>query len=205
MSDTEQLRRWPHWVLEAALIVASVLLGFALAEFGAYRSDRQLAVRALANIEAELEHNLTSLEPFVPLHQAWAEALLNPASPRNGQAAIDVWFETRPDLPSGVGSPFPFLSQSAWDAALDSGVLRLFEYEVSQALSEVYRLQEIAGKNVDRLAEGALSLPSTFDPSSRDVSIRLLWLTLADIQSAEALLLGLYRTHLPLVRSAVER
>lgn len=43
---------------------------------------------------------------------------------------------------------------------------------------------------MDRLAKGALSSAATFDPASRAASVRLLWLTLADIQAAEQMLLA---------------
>ena len=48
---------------------------------------------------------------------------------------------------------------------------------------------------------------ATFDPASRVASVRLLWLTTLDIESAEAILLERYGKHLPMIRAAanVER
>jgi hypothetical protein len=182
-----------------------VLLGFGVAQFGEYRGNRELAARALAGLQAEVEHNWAVLEPLVPIHQAWVEALASPPTPVAGESGIDVWFATRPALPSGAPSPFPFLRRSAWDAALSGGVLRLIDYDVAAVLSEIYRLQEITDANVDRLADGALSSTATYDPAARDASVRLFWLTLADIESAERLLLVLYRQHLPMIRAAAGR
>jgi hypothetical protein len=88
---------------------------------------------------------------------------------------------------------------------MSGGALRLIDYDVAAALSDVYRMQETATDNVDRLAEGALSQPETYDPASRAASVRLLWLTLADIQSAEAILLDLYRKNLPVIQGAAGR
>jgi uncharacterized protein YbjT (DUF2867 family) len=82
------------------------------------------------------------------------------------------------------------------------GALRLIHYEMVERLSEVYRVQEIATDNVARLANGALSSPETFDAARRAASVRLLWLTLADIVSAEDALLDLYDEHLPALRAA---
>jgi hypothetical protein len=58
--------------------------------------------------------------------------------------------------------------------------------------------------NVERLANGPLALPTTFDPANRGPSVRLLWLTLADIQSAEAVLLKSYKDSLPDIQKAVD-
>jgi hypothetical protein len=63
-------------------------------------------------------------------------------------------------------------------------------------------MQQQAAANLERLADGPLSSIAIYDVASRAPSVRLLWLTLADIQSAEALLLDLYRRHLPAIRNA---
>jgi hypothetical protein len=67
---------------------------------------------------------------------------------------------------------------------------------------ELYRAQEIATQNVERLANGVLTSPSLFDPASRRASVKLLWLTLADIQSAEVILRDAYRGQLSRMREA---
>jgi hypothetical protein len=85
---------------------------------------------------------------------------------------------------------------------VSGGALRLIDYDVAADLSEIYRVQEIAADNVDRLAKGPLSSVATFDPASRVPSVRLLWMTLLDIESAEEILLGLYAKHLPTIRNA---
>jgi len=139
------------------------------------------------------------------MHTRWLEGLQKADSSTGSQAALDVFFATRPPLPLDGKSPFPFLRRSAWDAAISGGALRLIDYDVAAALADVYRAQELATANVERLATGALSSTTTYDPASRAASVRLLWLTLADIESAEALLLDLYRQHLPTIRNAAGR
>ena len=196
--------RWtiPHWLIEGLFIVVSVALGFGVAQYGEHRSNQELKSTAIDAMRAEIEHNLALLEPMVPIHDTWVKALDKTRQSTSGEAGIDVFFDTRPILPSGSPSPFPFLRRSAWDAALSSGALRLFDYTVTEALSEIYRVQEIATDNVERLANGPIASVDVFDPGRRDVSVRLLWLTLADIQSAEAILMDLYRKHLPAIRAA---
>ena len=194
----------PQWLLEGLFIIVSVALGFAVAQYGEHRSNRELATRVVKNLQGELEHNLALLAPMVPIHHRWVQALDKADTSNSRQSGLDIYFATRPPLPATVGSPFPFLRRSAWDAAVAGGALRLIDYEVAAALSEIYRVQEIATDNVDRLAKGALSSTATFDPASRVASVRLLWLTTLDIESAETMLLDLYRKHLPMIRAAAE-
>jgi hypothetical protein len=193
-----------HWLLEAVLIVASVLLGFGLSEFREVQAERNLTGRILDGVGAEIEHNLSVLEPFVPMHAEWIKALGRVDSAAGNQTGLDVWFATRPPLPLDGSTPFPFLRRSAWDAAVAGGALRLIDYDVAAALTDVYGMQELTAANLQRLAAGALSTPAIYEPASRAASVRLLWLTLADIQSAEALLLSRYRQHLPAIKAAAD-
>ena len=189
-------------MLEGLLIVVSVLLAFAVDEFREGRANREFAARVLNGIQAEMEHNLATLEPYVPMHTEWVEALKTVDTSNGSETGLDVWFATRPPLPLNRKTPFPSLRRSAWDAAVSGDALRLIDYDVAAALADVYRAQEQASANVQRLAAGALSSTTTYDASMRAASVRLLWLTLADIQSAEALLVDLYRQHLPTIRTA---
>jgi hypothetical protein len=196
-------RSLPSWLLEGVFIVISVLLGFAVAQFGEYRNNRELATRALTSLQAEIEHNRALLQPLVPIHRAWVQALNKADTSDPRKSGLDLFFALRPKLPAGAQSPFAFLRRSAWDAAVSGGALRLIDYDVAADLSEIYRVQEIAADNVDRLAKGPLSSVATFDPASRVPSVRLLWMTLLDIESAEEILLTLYAKHLPTIRNAV--
>src|SRR5689334_16558989 len=64
-----------HWLFEGALIVVSVLLGFGLSEFREVRAEHDMTGRVLNGIRAEIEYNLSVLEPFVPMHSQWMDAL----------------------------------------------------------------------------------------------------------------------------------
>ena len=195
-------RALPHWLLEGLFIVISVALGFGVAQFGEYRSNRDLARRALTSLQSEVEGNLALLEPLVPIHRRWSNALRTADTSNGAQSGLDILFATRPPLPP-KSPPFPVLRRSAWDATVSSGAVRFIDYGIAEALSEIYRAQEIATSNVDRLANGALTTPATFDPANRVSAARLLWLTIEDIAVAEANLLDLYQRHLPAIRAAV--
>jgi hypothetical protein len=201
---TRSAKKAPQWLLEGVFIIVSVLLGFAVAQFGESRNNRELAKRALNSIKAEMEQNLAAIEPLVPIHQQWTKALAQADTSNANQSGLDIYMALRPPLPPKA-TPFAFLRRSAWDAALSGGALRLIDYDVAAALSEIYRMQEITTDNIQRMATGALSETTTYDPAQRVPSVRLLWLTLADIVSAEELLQDRYRKHLPTIRAAVER
>jgi hypothetical protein len=191
-----------HWLFEGMLIVVSVLLGFGLSEFREAQAERDLTGRVLDGIRAEIEYNLSVLEPFVPMHTQWMAALAKVDTSEGNQSGVEVWFTTRPPLPLDGTSPFPSLRRSAWDAAVAGGALRLIDYDVAAALADVYGMQEQATANVQRLATGALSTPAIYEATGRPAAVRLLGLTLADIQSAEVLLLSRYRQHLPAIIEA---
>ena len=201
VSNNPSRRKLPRWLPEIVLVVVSVTLGFGASEYGRYRGDRQLEAVILEGLKAEVEHNLAMLEPMVPFHAAWVRAL-SEAEPASTQSGMDVWFATRPSMPNPPGTPFATLRRSAWDAAVAGGSLRLLDYDVTSALSELYRAQDVLTENVNRLASGALSQTATLDPATRNASVRLLWVTLADIYAAEEIVLELYREHRPPVLDA---
>ena len=197
-------RSLPQWLPEVTLVLVSVGLGFGAAQYGEYRNDQNLATRILRNLTAEVSHNQTLLKPAIPFHELWLNSL-RAATPTPEQSGLDVWFATRPPMPSEVSTPFVTLRRSAWDAALAAGSLGLLDYDLATALSEIYRAQDLVADNVNRLASGALSQTTTFDPNSGPASTRLLWLTLADIFAAEAMLLDLYLKYLPQLEAAASR
>jgi len=191
-----------HWLLEGFFIVVSVGLGFGVAQYRESRANHELAGRVLKSLQAEVEHNLETLTPLVPIHRAWVTALEKADVSKSNQSGLDLYFDTRPKLPDGAKSSFAFLRRSAWDAAISGGTLRLIDFDVASALSDIYVTQEIATRNVERLVNGPFSSTATFDPASRAASARMLWLTMADIQSSEQILIDLYRRHLPAIRAA---
>ena len=186
-----------HWLLEGVFIVVSVVLGFSLTEFGQYRNERELAARMLASVRAEVEYNRATLAPYIPLHRAWLEALRSEDPSKGTGSAIDVLFDTRPELPAEFKTNVPLLRRAAWDTALSTGALRLIDYDLAAALSEIYGMQEYAGTTFPRLFSDA----SFFDPSARSATIRLAQTTMQEMTFAEDSLLAMYDKHLPAIRA----
>lgn len=192
------------WLLEGLLIVFSVVLGFWVSQLQGARAERDTAARVLVSVHEEIERNAALLAPYVGMHGAWTDALKKEAAESGTQSAFDVFMRVRPPLPAN-GTPFPVLRRSAWDAALAGGTIRLLDHEIAAALSGVYRWQQVVEDNVQRLARGPFVAASTFDPASRTPSLRMLWLTMADIQTSEEFLAAEYRRHAPALRAAIDR
>lgn len=197
-------RQLISWLLEGLLIVVSVLLAFGVDEYRETRANRELKAQVLNGIKAEMEHNLAVLEPYISIHSEWRSALDTADTSRAAESGLDVWFRTRPDMGKSP-TPFPTLRRSAWDAAVSSGAVRLVDFNVASALADVYTAQDQVTANVQRLASGPLADVATYDPARRSAAVRLLWLTIADIQSAEIPLVKLYQQHLPMIAEAAAR
>lgn len=208
-------------LLEGTLIVVSVLLGFAVAQYGEDRSDRQLAERALTSLLAELEYNLALVEPYIAFHRAHIQALqpyvtvqrragaagaagaAGPAGAAFDVAAdasgFEIFLKARPALPPNAETDTPLVRRAAWDAAASSGALRLIDYDLIASLSAIYEMQE-------HLAQAAGRTPMTsaafFDPRDRVASIRQAQTALGEVVWTERSLVHLYRQQLPRLRSA---
>lgn len=193
-------RSIPRLVVESLLILMSVAVGFLAAEFGDYREDRRLARFVLQNVLAEVESNALALERLTAQHRAWQAAMASPTAAESGQTGFDVMFALRPAEDATIGLP---LNQAAWNTAVSTGALRLLEYDVAAALSEIYGYQILMTENHNRLVGTALYNAGTFNPATRAESVRLLWGVMAEVAGNEQTLLALYQRHLPLLRQAI--
>jgi hypothetical protein len=187
------------WLLEGLFIVISVLLGFAAAQYGESRADRNLAHRALTNLQAELEYNLGEVEPYIAFHRAHISALREAKIADGNESGFLTVMRLRPALPSHARADVPLVRRAAWDAAASSGALRLIDYDLIASLSEIYQMQDHLGEASGRIP---MSSPAFFDPSQRAPSIHLTRMALNEIAWSEESLVALYRKHLPALQAA---
>jgi hypothetical protein len=180
------------------------VLGFAVAEYGQSRQEDELAARVLRALAQEVEFNLGTLAPVTDKHQRWLDSLntwIGDPTVRKGNTGRHAFIETLPDFEkmsvTNFEPPFPTLRRVAWDTAVSTGALRLIDYEVAAALSEIYAWQ-------DALPFDAVPSPeiSFFDPGYTVPSALQLAFALDAIAISERELLALYRTHLPTIRAA---
>lgn len=199
-----------HWLLEGLFIAFSVALGFWVTQVREDRQNHELAARVLKGLEAEVQYNLATLEPFIDIQQKWLEAMarLGTATDRQtgfpvcptSSTACGVFFATRPDL-GNIKTSFPIFRRAAWDTALSTGALRLMDYDLAAGLSEIYQRQELFKENLDKVG---VSSTDWFDPAARDAAARKQYMAMVELQYDERqLLLPLYRKYLPLVTAAM--
>jgi hypothetical protein len=189
-----------HWLLEGFFIVTSVFLGFGVAQSREARADRELAARALGSLTAEVEHNLATLEPQVEFHRRWLEGLSHALATDTRGTARDAFIATWPNLDrKNPKPPFSFLRRGAWDAALSTGALRLFDYDIAAGLSEIYQWQE----GLDTASrQMPYSTYTFFDPAARRPALTQTAFAMEAVLYTEIELVARYRTQLPGLRSA---
>lgn len=186
------------WLLEGIFIVVSVALGFAVTQYGDYRSDRALARQMLAGILTEVEYNRAALVPYVPVHQAWRDALIKVDSKTVRTSGLDLLFGTRPPLDAEMRANIPLLRHAAWDTATSTSGLRLIDYELAAGLSEIYSMQQHAAAAFAALFEQS----AFYDSAAGVTTARLAQTAMSELTWAEETLLDLYDKHLPALRSA---
>lgn len=195
-----------HWLLEASFIVVGVVLGFAVAQYGESRQDDELKARVLRALAQEVEFNVAALEPKIDKHDRWLRALndwITTPAKRKGNTGRHAFIETLPDFEQmtidNFEPPFPTLRRVAWDTAVSTGALRLIEYDVAAALSEIYAWQEALP--FDSIPSSEISF---YDPQFTVPSALQLSFALDAIAISERELLALYKKHLPRVRAAAD-
>jgi hypothetical protein len=188
-----------RWIREAVVILVSVALGFAASEFGQYRQERGLAASVLRAVRAEAVQNEAALSDLVAKHEAWRDALAKADATQGNHAAYQILIDARPEGDSPIGVP---LKNGAWQMAVSSGALRLLDFEVAQALSEIYALQTLMTEHHNRFVSNALFSAAAFDPATSAVATKLLWGVLSEVAGNEQWLLEVYRKNLPVLQRA---
>ena len=190
-----------HWALEALMILVSVGLAFGVAEYRESRANHELAGRVLRSLQTEVEQNLAALEPWTDFNRRFLDALAKADTSNSRQSTIDVYLAARPALPAGATLDTPRVRRGAWDAALSTGALRLIDYDIVAALSDIYQTQDLFAAESGRFA-AEMHATAAYDPEMRIVGVRQASAELSEVAYAEKLLIDLYRRHLPAIRAA---
>ena len=192
-------RRSHPWLREAILILVSVALGFGASEFSQYRQERGLAASVLRAVRDEVVQNEATLRPLQAKHEAWQKALAKIDPAPSDKAGYQFLTEARPDADSPIGVP---LKSAAWQMAVSTGALRLLDFDVAQALSEIYTAQMTMTEHHNQFVATALYVPATFDPAARVVATKVLWGVISEVAGNERYLLDIYRKQLPVLQRA---
>jgi hypothetical protein len=202
-------RTLSHWLLEGSFIVLSVALGFWVTQLREEHQNRELASRVLKGIEAEMQSNLSLVEPFADIQDKWIDAMAKLGDGKDRQTgfpvcpttstACGVFFATRPNLGT-LETSFPVFQHAAWDTALSTGALKILDYDLVAALSEVYQMQEQFRRNMENVG---VSSTDWFDSNVREAAVRKLYMAMVELQYDEhRRLIPLYRKNLPRVSAA---
>lgn len=190
---TTRSRRVPALLIESALIVLSVLLGFVATAWQQRRGERALAAEAEQNFRREIAENLQALEAVQPKHAAVVARLGElAATPRAGETAF---LALRDAMPAG-GMAVPPLADAAWETATSTGALRFLGYERAAHISVPYQIQRTTLFQTIMRLEVRLSDPDTFDPARREPTLRALALLLDELNGQESHLIEVYRATL---------
>ena len=188
-----------QWLREAIVILVSVALGFAASEFGQYRQERGLARMVLRAVVDEVKQNEAELSIAAVRHREWEKALRSADPAATDKAAFWMLLESRP---KDSGSITVALKSAAWQMTVSTGAMRLLDFEVGQAISDIYSTQALLTELHSRAVGQALWAPAAFDPAMRAASAKLIWAVMSEVTGNEQALVDLYRKHLPLLERA---
>jgi hypothetical protein len=148
-------RRFSRLLLESTLIVASILLAFALNRWWEARQDRLLADRALGTFAQEIAQNRDNLLRVMPYHQGLHDLFASLST-----AGTIRTFEDVRELEGFDGFQPAFLTTTAWHTAIATGALVHMDYDIVRELSALYTFQDRYTEYSDfrhLLAPGALT------------------------------------------------
>ncbi|HET9984888.1 MAG TPA: hypothetical protein VFQ38_14920 [Longimicrobiales bacterium] len=177
-------------LLESGLIVASVLLGFALSEYGERRRDADLAAAAVDNFRREIRANLSELERIRPAHEELLRGLERwSASHPSGETAVEALLRVMPRS----GLQINPLDDAAWETATATDALRLMDYPTASLLSRTYLIQRQARGATVALFQERFFERGSFDAASAAASVSLLRVLTQQLVAQEDSLARAYR------------
>jgi type II secretory pathway pseudopilin PulG len=177
-------------LLEAALIVLSVLLGFAVNAWQQRQSERELAERVVANFRREMQENLATLQRSYPLHRDFAARLRAAAAREHPDSSA---FEVFASLMPRDGLALAPLKEAAWETAQSTGALRLLDYHVASQLSETYVIQRGTLMQTQRLLTERFLAPPNFDPAQQKTMLMTSYMLMVELSGQEAYLVEVYQ------------
>ena len=173
-------------LIESALIVVSILSALAVNEWHAARADRELAAEALSAFRREIAQNRARLSDAVPYRLGLRDVLVRMND--DGSLATADHFHhmvgVEPLRP-------PFVTSTVWETSLTTGAIPHIDFEIVNALSLTYSLQERLGE-LSRSSMPALARGGTVAPAEMPAAVREVVAYLGDLSRSEAELLAAY-------------
>lgn len=177
--------------LEFVVIVVGVLVALAVDQWVEGRSNDDLARATMRVLAAELRTNQEQLARRIEYHEAVLPTL--DSLRREAAAGRRVDILGGGSLPRGFG--FWLLRDTAWETALVTEAVRLFDLEITTLLSYTYSLQEALGENEDMVARGVVR-PEWLGAADQGGAAAFLSVLLSSMLEDERELAGLIRRSL---------
>ncbi len=118
-----------HLLFETVTIMIGILLALGVNEWRDENKNDQIIQKSIHNIIIEIEKNRSSLEQIIPYHQS---CKLSIEPKHNTKDFLSVWKGLNP----------PKLYQSAYESAKVVKAMTLMDYELSNAISQLYAQQQ---------------------------------------------------------------
>lgn len=186
-----------HLLIEAILIVFTVLLALALSEWRSSIKEENTKAAVLANIIRELKANKEDLESKMGYHQEMSEKLAKYVN------SDSLWSSLK--FNSGIeamiqildkGLQNPALQSGAWRSAELSGIVNTFDFETLYILSTVYQVQNEGPASTWKTMAAHFGNPYSYDPANARTLGRMLQLGFGELYSQERSLVYSYENAL---------
>ncbi|WP_300544338.1 hypothetical protein [Maricaulis sp.] len=205
MATNSSLKSWlARAVIEGALIVFAVVLGFVVNEWREDVSDRRAAEAAMNRVVAEIETNIAQLEAVVDYHEAVVERIDERLAEIEaaGEPVRGIPFDEYPELlPRGVNAPG--LSDFAWAHAQEHGRLDVLPYDLVAATARTYGMQASGVEATWRqIVELLFAGPQVMREQDVEASLRFTQIGFTELASQERFLIDQYRRVLEALRAS---
>ena len=186
-----------HLLIEAILIVFTVLLALALSEWRSSIKEESTKESVLANIVREIKANKEDLESKMGYHQEMSQRL--------GQyvESDSLWSTLKYN--SGIeamiqimdkGLQNPNLQSGAWRSAELSGIVNTFDFETLYVLSTLYQVQNEGPASTWKTMAAHFGNPYSYDPANARKLALMLQLGFGELYSQERSLVLSYENAL---------
>ncbi len=183
-----------HLLIEALLIVFTVLLALALSEWRSNIKEEKTKKAVLNNIIQEIKSNKADLESKMGYHletsrkigeYIHSDSLWSTLKYSTGiEAMIQIMSK---------GLQNPKLQSGAWRSAELSGIVNTFDFETIYSLSTVYQVQAEGPEITWKSMAAYFANPFSYDPANAKTFGEMLQLGFRELHQQEASLIRAYQ------------
>ena len=198
MSSKKHKKRleMPVWIsktlFESMLIVLSILLALAVAEYQEDDELEQLIVKSLASFEHEIVQNKSRIEDIYPFHVG-LQSILSELQAQDGAISAEELREVVDSFQSTV------LLTSAWDTAVATGALSSMDYQAVSALSLTYSIQR-RYQDLNNAGVAELINATKMGDENRSTAVYIALRYMREVTTAEQELRAVYQQALELIQ-----